>query len=566
MATYLAALLVIGLAVYDFVSPIRAGSLGFANVGWPVMKVTSVVSGGPAESVGMVPGDVVRYDRVPLGDRAAWQYRRSGQTVQVPVVHYGRGAVVPVVAADDAAARWRAQDIAPLVIATVFGLSAILLRSRSRDPNECGAAATFFVLAAASLALDALVDVAPEWRIAAGADAAATLAGALAVVALLRLAAATLFEEGRARRWFERTAWPAGIAWLLLVAWTKGGAIFIDASARARFGFPVDQLAADGLDFLVSIAVVIGALAALRAGVERRRTKLRWIVLGLGVSCGLEATADCYAMLALFGSVVMPLWSAWLPIAASVPLLALAYALVARRLVDPLRVLARGVSVAVALVTIAALFYGTFWLVAKYTPGVEWLRFAAAALVGVCAPLVVRRIVRWIDALADGRRLRAVAELHRFATVSDVVSDPRELLALACEHVVVGLGARFAAMYVAGDEDYRCAYAQGASMPPYLGEIDPVVRRSRRRNAPFWWNDEHPIFEDTLVCPFSVRGEPAGFLCCSFRRANTHHSGDEFAALSHVAASVGSTYLWILQERTIAELRTGRPHLAAPLL
>ncbi len=305
------------------------------------------------------------------------------------------------------------------------------------------------------------------------------------------------------------------------------------------------------------VAAVTTLFARYAKADEESRNRLRWVVATFSV-------AYIPYLGAVIGEIAFQQFS---PIAFNigstlmlVAPVALAYTVLRHRLFDIRFVMSRALIYGVMTSLVIGVLALVDWAFSR------WLaesRFALVAelgmalLLGVTLTTLHRRLERFLNAVIFRAQALALQTLRRFASETDLISDPQRLLSQTYEAMRTRLESTYAAIYTIDGSLYALASPKLETTPTVLPSDDFAVLRLRRWSESFECDEtDHPL-RGALFVPMVVRGQLVGFLVCGPKRDGTHYLPEEIDTLATLAHRTGMAYAWLT-------LRPGAESLAVP--
>lgn len=555
------ALAAIMLASYDLASPFRFGMLGFdySPVQGVGERMLAIYPGSGAAKAGLQPGDVIRTVDMTSREWHGWTARRAGDTVTFPVERNGSVTRVSIVSTPYNRARPIEEGPAAFVIILCFATTAILIAFRGGTGDEVRYLAMLLSLYPLARAVQWLQSVAPSESITTCAVALqAVLITSAMAYCLLRFV--TIFPpvESKLRKAIGHATVP------FVVLLSAAGVTYALGTMlpRATFALVINgQLWPDWLHtFCLATAYALfiaGALDGMLHAGAAHRVQVRWAGTAIVVSSLPQLGRLLYHLLS--GNPNSLPFDNWITLIADIPLLAIVYAVLRHRLVDIGVIVSRAAIFTGVSLSIVSLFVIAEWAGGKMLEG--WLGESArqgaagqALLAGLALALGLSTrsihafVERHLNRIFFAKRAKANAELRRFASETDVITETQSLFELAYEAIEANSEGSYTALYVLDNGSYRAVHTS-EELPQALAINDSAVVRLRRWSEPFEMDrGAHPLAE-ALLLPMSVRGSLLGIVCCGPKRERTRYLAEEVDILALVAHRIGTAYEFLSRDR-----------------
>lgn len=533
--------------------------------------------GASADKAGIRKGDILAVSTFSTAQQFQFEFRRAGQAMDLPIIRNGRLLHFHLVTGTTE--NYRPAEIGPLflLLILVFAATGILVALRGSGRTEVRALAWLFVAWAWLNALSWLNGVAPTPPLAfiggMGSGSAATFVGLIGfcqiaiVYCLLTFVSHFPPPVSRLRAAIGRCVLPITVIMVVISAWGLVTVLNPRATTFAIGGSPGFVWVAQLLyAVILPIVVAIAAIDGLMRVDEDHRVQMRWVGIGLILSCITPLYSGLYT---ISGNPNAPPLVNWLPLFGNLPQLLIAYAILRHRMVDLSIVISRAAVFAIVSAAVVVLVIILEWAMgqilergigAQAANGVagQVVRLAVAVGVGLSAVPLLKVVEGWLNRVFFGKRAQALAELRRFALEADIVTSLTALLTLTCETLRETIEGRYAAIYMAEEGAYQRARSTENSLPLVLGENDAAVLRLRRWNEPFEGKSSDHGLSEALMLPMTIGGSLLGMIVCGPKRERTHYLNEEIEALSLVAHRV-ATAAYVLLHRESHTLASDLP-------
>ena len=558
-----AATLTLLLAGFGFAGQNHHATLGFTAVRNGMRAIVVHVNAGSyADRAGLRAGDVIDWSRSTISQYLAAMLPTDGHSISVSIARRNttqRITFLPATAPDALDRSW-----VGLLVVLAAVIASLLVGLRKSQSSEARFLAFFLLASALYEALSWMELVAPTpallllWICAQNVIVNTWLNYGIVVIATAFPAA-----PSRLRSALRATALPFAI-----ISFTDGVVITLTFITRnAPFGgATIDHLAA--ITFVDTLLLGLGATSVAIAGClaglvsvdHEHRAQMNWVAFAIilvSSSWLLQGAA----------TLIAPSWTIpgqqWLQLFENVPLLTvLPYVILRHRLVDISVVISRTAVFATVSVVVVSAFVLGEWLIGKAADA--WLPqnqkglagqavvLAIALIIGLSARSVHALVERRLNGLFFARRARALANLRRFASETDVVTKSPALLTMFYDVVLANSEAGYVAVYLRDGATFVLARGSSSALPTGLDEDDAAVVHLRRWSEPYEYDAGTHALSEALIVPMTVHGTLFGMLVCGPKRERTHFSTEEIEALAQAAHRTGIAYVFLSHQSVVA--------------
>jgi hypothetical protein len=552
------------LGVMAFGQP--AAQLGW-NLGTDGVTVTNVEPNSPAQKAGIVVGDRIVYDKMPILGRIDTVLNESiypGAAITFPIVHNGVERTVTVqskVMPNLTAGALAAYELATLSIGVV-GLALVLLRPSRMTWGLALVAPVLFVPEPVYWWID---HAPPQWGLAA--HLAISFGYAIQLTGLMFFA--SRFPSDRpqgAARIVDRLAIPCGIIAFAIYGYVDWSVFEASAPPPHWMLWLQDY----GTTIFLCVATVVALFSNYAVAARADRSRL----IPVMVSFALLMVTTLVQQLVSQASSNAALDAFWnFSVAMSVALLAasIAYGVVRHRVIDVSFIVSRTLVYTILTVSIVAIFALIEYLFGKLLERGELaqvLEVGAAVVIGVSMNYVHAWLDRTIDVVLFRRRHQAEVRLERASEslphassesyVNEIlVGEPVDALDLASAALFRSEGAVFRREAAAGWSDRNAGE---------LDEDDHLVVRLRSELQPIALSElrwPRPDLPNGIAQPLYAVPIASGHHLAAIALYGGHTGGedldpDERRSLRGLAAGAALAYDHLAAEmlhKTVDELR-----------
>jgi len=509
------------------------------------VRVDALDAGSAYARAGGRVGDIVRLDRMPVGQRVRYADPAAGLAVDLVVERSDRELRLRVVPDVDASfSRWHQVGIAVFTL-LYLGLALLVAWKARRSRDSWLILAFLFGLAAAggSFHVRAISTLPP---LTMCFDIFTTLA-----VDVL-LASQFLFALSFPPRATRLRVWIAAIG---LPLW---GALAVVSTASSLTGVAAFFTSGwtSAMDFLVvgfSLCTILAVVDGFRSGAPEYRVPT--IAAGSTlIVLALLNIVDFGGQLAGWDmSWAVPF--AWLRYVAGI---GMAYAVLRHRLLGLDLAISRAAIFSVVSLCVIALFVVAEWALSlvleralgQFGPRGETILAGVVALgVGLSARRIHDVVNHRLNRVFFARRYRALAELKRFSLETDAATSAEPLIELTLSVLRRNLDASYVEMYAGAPErGYELLGGSKAAVATHLEPNDEMVLRLRRWGESFVVDTPEHVYASALVCPMVLRGTLYGFVVCGSKSDRTAYLPDETETIGSLAHRVGIAYEWLTRD------------------
>ncbi|MBV8198229.1 MAG: GAF domain-containing protein [Candidatus Eremiobacteraeota bacterium] len=297
---------------------------------------------------------------------------------------------------------------------------------------------------------------------------------------------------------------------------------------------------------VVTLAIIVLAVAAVATTPRPERTRAAWIVLPLPLSTGAS-----FLLGYNFSDVVSATWYGTMFLATAQDLCTVlgaatvTYALLKRRVFDFGFILSRTIVVAIVSLVVVASFVLLEWLLGTVVAGVSHAttlvaNAALALVIGVSLGYIQKRVDAVVDVTLFRKRHQDERALLNFSKEAAYATNADALLDEAIRIVERHTDARNAAILLDRSGEYSAVRSFGDGATAVVGENDGAILALKTWHRPIDPHHCSTALRGALVLPMLARGRLVGVVLSGERAGGEAYAPDEVEALSQFAHGVGS--------------------------
>lgn len=528
-AVAIAALIILGLGIYNVAAPNRMAGYDFAAAG--------------------VSRDNHVFRTMSVLQRSGIYRARAGSVERLTIERAGRSRIVELHA--QPFPDWAPGRTLDLIVEFASVVLAILVLFRARRGELSDAIVGFTVWIALDAATSDMLVTAPT-SLAAFliGDCAQTVAYGMNFYFAFRLIG--LFPDGRSnvQRFSLRFApFAGGVAFLSLASnW-----IWVLAPRYSSPILSILSVGAYGVFALIGFGVLLWVALHVK---PQDRARTRWFASSLLLFEFLATFAGTvYALFPRFPAA--PTGAAMVFYLTNLGPIGPIYATLRHRIIDLDVVISRSAIYGALSVFVVGLFIGAEWLAGRISDAfvseshrgttTQIVSFAVALAVGLSVRHVHEVLEKRINGIFFRNRTRRLESLERFAYEADMSDNREGLLNLTFQTLTHSIETPSVALYVADGAGFGLARSSDPSAPERLDKNDRLVLRLLRWPQAFQFEDPGEL-HGWLIVPLMVRTNVLGFMACAPKADHTRYLPDELSALNTLAHHVATSYAFISSE------------------